>query len=644
MQRRKHAIVLTCTGILILTILLPACGGDDDVDDDTPTSTSTSEPTATQGSGAQETASAPSESTATATATELPAGETPPPTAAPGDTPTPTQIVETGIDVEAGCAITRALGGSDPAVLSELLACESPVEDWTLIRAGGSVTTDPSGQAWLDFADRAIGEKCGRVYVFHDGELQRSPDLPGGLQIKSGTALWRNECSGLITVETPSANVTLQGTSIIVSYLPTEDREDPRDMTFVAILDGWVEATPLIEMNSDVSGSMAVVEQQQFWFSTPGEEPDDVAGLDAREPHSFSELPGFIDAMGIESWMATAIDAAVSEGIPTGEMPRPEVAQLRGAGGALNERAIQNGLIEAINEDEWQTQVDVLFPDRQGTMVTLIGDQAPINVQRLPFDDDPILPALDNLSITLLISATDGTSIEWARHFREALARTGVLLDVEEVPPGDALNRFNELAASRPTLWLERIPEPPPTEPEPDTSPAAILTLGHTPDEPTTRDSVTIEVLANDPESGVASIQIRMFEELIQACETDTCEVTLGQLPVGTYTYQVIVTNGYGLAEPPFERTFDVVADPGCDDFDSGVQVEVMTPGGEGVNIREDPSTTAEIITVALDGTRFTIVDGPWSGDGFSWWRVTGDDGVGFIIQDYLTTCINDVE
>jgi hypothetical protein len=53
--------------------------------------------------------------------------------------------------------------------------------------------------------------------------------------------------------------------------------------------------------------------------------------------------------------------------------------------------------------------------------------------------------------------------------------------------------------------------------------------------------------------------------------------------------------------------------------------------------MRATASVEGEIVTVALDGTEFTVVGEAAEADGFIWWPVEGEAGSGYIVEDYLT-------
>lgn len=55
------------------------------------------------------------------------------------------------------------------------------------------------------------------------------------------------------------------------------------------------------------------------------------------------------------------------------------------------------------------------------------------------------------------------------------------------------------------------------------------------------------------------------------------------------------------------------------------------------VNMRAEPTTGAEVVTVLTAGQQVTIIGGPQDADGFTWWQVSLDDGTeGWVAGDFL--------
>jgi uncharacterized protein YgiM (DUF1202 family) len=54
------------------------------------------------------------------------------------------------------------------------------------------------------------------------------------------------------------------------------------------------------------------------------------------------------------------------------------------------------------------------------------------------------------------------------------------------------------------------------------------------------------------------------------------------------------------------------------------------------LNLRSSYSTSATIITVLPAGTTGTVLEGPQSGSGYTWWRVTAPQGTGWVVAQYL--------
>ena len=68
----------------------------------------------------------------------------------------------------------------------------------------------------------------------------------------------------------------------------------------------------------------------------------------------------------------------------------------------------------------------------------------------------------------------------------------------------------------------------------------------------------------------------------------------------------------------------------------SGATVIVAGTGGTGANMRTGASQSADIIAVVLDGTQLTTTGDSVDADGYTWGPVTGVDGDGFLVADFL--------
>jgi hypothetical protein len=89
------------------------------------------------------------------------------------------------------------------------------------------------------------------------------------------------------------------------------------------------------------------------------------------------------------------------------------------------------------------------------------------------------------------------------------------------------------------------------------------------------------------------------------------------------------------------EAPGDATEDPGGGDGPVpvylGATVQIANTDGAGVNVRADATTSAEVLTVFLDGTQVEVIGGPFDSEGFVWWQITGNEvASGWIVEDYL--------
>jgi uncharacterized protein YgiM (DUF1202 family) len=106
---------------------------------------------------------------------------------------------------------------------------------------------------------------------------------------------------------------------------------------------------------------------------------------------------------------------------------------------------------------------------------------------------------------------------------------------------------------------------------------------------------------------------------------TSASGYTWWQLTIGTTTGWVIddvLQEGGGTTPPP------------SGSFPVGTTVQTNDPN---VRLRSSASTSGTILYVLPEGARLTIVSGPTSGSGYSWYRVSSTTyGTGYIVQDFI--------
>jgi len=67
-----------------------------------------------------------------------------------------------------------------------------------------------------------------------------------------------------------------------------------------------------------------------------------------------------------------------------------------------------------------------------------------------------------------------------------------------------------------------------------------------------------------------------------------------------------------------------------------GTSIRVSTPDGSKVNLRASASTSAPIIAVMANGTTGTVVSGPTSANGYSWYQINTTYGTGWAVTTWL--------
>ncbi len=142
----------------------------------------------------------------------------------------------------------------------------------------------------------------------------------------------------------------------------------------------------------------------------------------------------------------------------------------------------------------------------------------------------------------------------------------------------------------------------------------------------------------DDPDAaanGTATIGI----STIGATEGET--PAAGETPSPPSVAPTATTPGDGTTQvaptSPDAPTEDPGGGDGPTDIYLGATVEVANTDGAGVNVRAEPSTTSDVLSVFLDGTQIQVIDGPTESEGFVWWQINGNEvAAGWVVSDFL--------
>lgn len=187
-------------------------------------------------------------------------------------------------------------------------------------------------------------------------------------------------------------------------------------------------------------------------------------------------------------------------------------------------------------------------------------------------------------------------------------------------------------------------------------SPVATATAGgsETPrSQPTTPDGTAPAITptppsARTPDDALAAfIRERFDATYLGPCpESPGNEVPQGLCSVELYRSDSLVT--FLIGQPFSEGVGEAIITPNADGAWSVVFVPAPEVGGPEIAVgpeamvfgagdclrfRAEPSTTAEVVTCQLDGTRARVTDGPVEAGGQTWWEL---EGLGWASAQYL--------
>lgn len=153
---------------------------------------------------------------------------------------------------------------------------------------------------------------------------------------------------------------------------------------------------------------------------------------------------------------------------------------------------------------------------------------------------------------------------------------------------------------------------------------------------------------ATDPDAALAAfVENELDAAYIGDCEqyTDPAAAPEGICSIELYRSEELVTFYVG---PPFSEIIgEAVITPsaqgswsvafvGSGPLGETVAVDsdaVVFGAGSCLRFRQEPGTSAGVVTCQLDGTRARVVEGPVEADGHTWWRL---EGLGWASEEFL--------
>jgi uncharacterized protein YgiM (DUF1202 family) len=240
----------------------------------------------------------------------------------------------------------------------------------------------------------------------------------------------------------------------------------------------------------------------------------------------------------------------------------------------------------------------------------------------------------DTIRVTDTMNMRSGAGTNYGITASLPTGTTGTVLDGPRAPSGYT---WWQLRTSIGTgwaaeNWLEKTTSAPPPDPEPEPEP-----------QPT-------------PGGHPAGTQLRVIDALRLRSAPNTSGGVIATMPTGTtvtvvsgptssggYTwYQLTTSYGNGYAAGEFLQPTGTTTPtdpppanpppPTSGKFAIGTAVRVT----EALNMRSGPGTGNGIIATLPAGTAGTVLEGPSTGSGYTWWRIQTSQGTGWAAENWL--------
>jgi hypothetical protein len=186
-------------------------------------------------------------------------------------------------------------------------------DNWHDLHAGDRIATDENGEAEVNI------QNCMQVYVFKESQLVSSPCPKGASHGGSvicaavGTSLFNNACGSRLSIQTDSAEITVEGTYFSVTYLPADE------LTLVVVLKGKVSVRSTASSAEGAPREPVFVEEGQFVISLPETKKSSVSQLDptlvSGKPDSLDRLPDVATTLKLEPWLTKIGERAKADNI-----------------------------------------------------------------------------------------------------------------------------------------------------------------------------------------------------------------------------------------------------------------------------------------------------------------------------------------
>lgn len=199
-------------------------------------------------------------------------------------------------------------GQPDPQLLTD--------NDWHDLRSGDRISTDGTGEAEVNIVN------CMRVYVFKASRLVRAACPRSAYESGSvtcaaaGTSLFNNSCGSRVVIQTDTAEISLDGTYLSVTYLSAEQS------TLVWVLKGQVEVRPVVAFEARTLGEPVVVTEGNFMLTTPEGRLSDNLGIRSGTPTPVDQIQRLATAFKLQPWLERIVEQAKADNIPVPSLSR----------------------------------------------------------------------------------------------------------------------------------------------------------------------------------------------------------------------------------------------------------------------------------------------------------------------------------